>query len=140
MIYELNYHDISHQQKFNGIEVISHELSHQLFGNAVTCEWWSYNWLNEGFATLFEFHLADILYPYWNPKHFFNLRKLQNAFRLDSREETRSMTSEVTTPLEIKKSLDYVIYDKSGSVLRMFQNSVGEEIFTSALKLYLETK
>lgn len=44
MIYEVNYQDISHTQKLSGVDVISHELAHQFFGDSVTCEWWDYIW------------------------------------------------------------------------------------------------
>lgn len=44
MIYEVEYEDISHTQKLSGVDVISHELAHQFFGDSVTCEWWDYIW------------------------------------------------------------------------------------------------
>lgn len=44
MIYEENPDDISHAVKISGVNVISHELAHQFFGDSVTCEWWDYIW------------------------------------------------------------------------------------------------
>jgi aminopeptidase N len=44
MVYEENYDDIPHTQKLSGVDVISHELAHQFFGDLVTCEWWDYIW------------------------------------------------------------------------------------------------
>lgn len=35
--------------------VVAHEQAHMWFGDLVTCDWWKYTWLNEGFARYFQF-------------------------------------------------------------------------------------
>lgn len=59
-------------RQLNIVRLISHEFSHQNFGNRVSNQWWSYVWLKEGFATLFEVIGTDLVSGvcYFFMKHF----------------------------------------------------------------------
>lgn len=53
LLYEEGSTTLSAQQ--NIARIVAHEQAHMWFGDLVTCEWWSYTWLNEGFATYFQY-------------------------------------------------------------------------------------
>ncbi|CAG0904755.1 unnamed protein product, partial [Cyprideis torosa] len=62
LFYYLEGRDLIAQKK-SVIEVVSHELAHQWFGNLITMDWWSQLWLNEGAASFYQFFGADAYDP-----------------------------------------------------------------------------
>ena len=41
--------------------VIAHEFTHMWFGNLVTCKWWDYLFLNEGFARFYQYFAGTVV-------------------------------------------------------------------------------
>lgn len=99
------------------LKTVAHELGHQFFGNLVTCQWWEYIWLNEGFATYFEYTLVDNVHPNLRMRDHFNIQKLQNTLRVDALETTRAMHTYAETPTAIMSLFDRIAYDKCKHVL-----------------------
>ncbi|XP_032687648.1 putative aminopeptidase-2 [Odontomachus brunneus] len=122
------------------ISTIAHELVHTWFGNLVTCQWWDYIWLNEGFAEYLEWYATAQLLPEDQLMDQFVVYELQEALAKDLTDSAHPMTNPVKTPEEIKDIFDYVSYGKSSCVLRMLFNAFDEEVHKSALHNYLTTQ
>ncbi|XP_058812563.1 aminopeptidase N-like [Topomyia yanbarensis] len=118
--------------------IIAHEYIHQWFGNVVTNEWWSFLWLNEGFATLYEYYGAQLAFPENEFFEMFNSDVVQWALDADSREGTRPMSYSRGADLyQIWSLFDNIAYSKAGSVLNMFRNVLGESAWQAMIQIYL---
>ncbi|KAL5242092.1 hypothetical protein ACI65C_009502 [Semiaphis heraclei] len=120
------------------ITVVQHEFSHQWFGDLVTCSSWNYVWLNEAFATLFEYFAVHAAEPDWRIGDLFVIEQLQEALAYDHRPR-HPITANVNDPNEIEDIFDIITYNKGASVLRMLNHALNDDIFRTSLTLYLNT-
>lgn len=96
----------------NVASIIVHEYSHQWFGNRVAVKWWTYAWLKEGFATLFESVGTDLVFPELKYLDAFVFNVLQNVMISDATTSTRPMTHYAEEPRAITSLFDSVTYSK----------------------------
>lgn len=120
--------------------VISHELSHQWFGNLVTMKWWNNLWLNESFANFIENLPVDAMHPDWNIWMDYAMTWSLMALRRDAIDGVQAVQTDVNHPDEISTLFDgAIVYGKGGRLIGMLREYVGEADFKKGLKLYFET-
>lgn len=118
---------------------ITHELSHQWFGNLVTMKWWNDLWLNESFATMMEYVCVDALEPDWHIWLDQATYEVVQALRRDSLDGVQAIRTEVHHPDEISTIFDpSIVYAKGGRLLRMLQSYIGDEVLQAGLKSYFK--
>ncbi|OWA54223.1 Aminopeptidase N [Hypsibius exemplaris] len=126
-------------QKRAVASLVGHELSHMIFGNLLTCEWWSDSWLNEGFARFMEFEMLVWTKSSWNVRPMFNYWVVRDALAQDAHSATHALSdSSVQTPAEIDGMFDTITYAKGASILHMIKGIMGETPFFNALKAYVQ--
>ena len=117
--------------------VVSHELSHQWFGNLVTMKWWNNLWLNESFATMMEYVAVDAIHPEWNAWLDFASGESISALRRDAIDGVQAVQIEVNHPDEISSLFDgAIVYAKGARLLKMCRQFIGEDAFRAGLKSY----
>lgn len=98
--------------KQNIVTTIGHEYAHQWFGNLVTPKWWTYVWLNEGLASLFQNYATEWVFPEWKHLDAYVYEFVQNVMTFDATTDTRPMTYYVENPIAIPQIFDNIAYSK----------------------------
>lgn len=113
--------------------VIAHELSHQWWGNAVTCADWSELWLNEGFAV---FMTAAWKEAKWGRADYERELQLANKRWMAAKESGFDvpLSWQGTYPsLKLKRAMAYA---KAVVFLDTLRREVGERAFWRGVRLY----
>jgi aminopeptidase N len=114
--------------------LVAHELAHQWWGNLLTCREWPEAWLNEGFATYFEYVWRE--HAHGRDEADAELLNDTQAYLGEAGKYQRPVVCrQYNEPIEL---FDSHLYDKGGRVLHMLRHTLGDEVFWRALHLYAE--
>ncbi len=116
--------------------VVSHELSHQWFGDYVTPAWWDDIWLNESFANWMGYRIGNE----WRPELHISAGAIDEALRamdLDSYTVGRPIHQAITENDQIDAAFDDITYGKGGQVVAMIAAYMGDEKFREGVRLHM---
>ncbi|KAK3554440.1 hypothetical protein QTP70_023025 [Hemibagrus guttatus] len=119
--------------------VIAHELVHQWFGNIVTMDWWDDLWLNEGFASFFEYVGVEEAEPSWGMRDIMLIDDVFPVLVDDALLTSHPIIVDVSTPSEITSVFDAISYSKGASILRMLEDWIGRNNFRDGCRKYLKS-
>ncbi len=118
---------------------VTHELSHQWFGDLVTMEWWDDLWLNESFASIMEYYCTDMLYPDFEIWQSFYAGDCLAALRRDALPGVQAVQQEVHNPAEIATLFDgAIVYAKGARLILMLIRLLGEDKFDQGVRDYFD--
>ncbi|KFP11432.1 Glutamyl aminopeptidase, partial [Egretta garzetta] len=136
LLYDPNESASSNKQRVAA--VVAHELVHQWFGNIVTMDWWDDLWLNEGFASYFEFLGVNAAEPDWKMLEQVLIDDVLPVMKDDSLLSSHPIVVEVSSPAEITSVFDGISYSKGASILRMLQDWITPDLFQKGCQAYLK--
>lgn len=117
------------------VDVVSHEIAHQWFGDSVTESTWSDLWLSEGFATYF----AALFIQRFDGEQAFQ-DYMKQAAETYFRYEQHSKTPIFDRDTEVlMKLLNPNNYQKGAWVLHMLRSTIGDDAFFRGIRSYYES-
>lgn len=70
----------------------------------------------------------------------FTVDKVHSVFVDDSLENSLPLSHDANTPTELRERFGIISYTKGASVIRMFNHTLGHDIFIAGLRNYLDEK
>jgi aminopeptidase N len=119
------------------IDLMSHELGHQWFGDLLTTKSWAHIWLNEGFATFMEeiFHEENFGV---DEGAYDRLLAQEQAIDGDRRARRPIVWGKWTNdPIEV--FFTGHIYQKGATVLQMLRHQFGDSVFWKGINRYVNS-
>ena len=113
--------------------LVSHEIAHQWFGNAITERDWDDVWLSEGFATYFT-HLCE--------EHYLGREVMVAGLKRDITTILNAEKASPDTPVihrnlsDMGQVLNRFVYQKGGWVLHMLRGRIGANAFWTGIREY----
>jgi aminopeptidase N len=117
--------------------VVAHELAHQWFGNLVTMEWWNDIWLNEGFATNYEYTSLESIG--WSARELQQVdgSGTQQFLDTDSRNTSDPVVKPIANVWEAPSVFSGSTYPKGGAMLRQLRAILPEATLDAGITRYL---
>jgi aminopeptidase N len=112
--------------------LVSHELAHQWWGDLLTCREWSEAWLNEGFATYFEYVWRE--HAKGRDEADLELLVDTDGYLTEAGRYQRPVVCrQYDEPIHL---FDAHLYEKGGRVVHMLRHELGDAAFWRAIGHY----
>jgi aminopeptidase N len=119
-------------------ETVLHEMAHMWFGDLVTMRWWDDLWLNESFAELMGYLTVDRATRFEETWVDFSTSRKAWGYRADQLPSTHPVQGHVPDNRSALLNFDGISYAKGASVLRQLMATLGEEVFFTGVRAYVE--
>jgi len=103
----------------------AHELSHQWWGNWVTCKTPSDMWLNEGWASYNEFLMFEKIYD----KELAKLNLINKLYSIIRTAQLRDGNAIAISKVPEQNTYGMHVYDKGATTVHTLRNYLGDDVF-----------
>jgi alanyl aminopeptidase len=124
-------------ERRESVRTLTHEISHQWFGDLVTMPWWDDLWLAEAFANWMQDRI--VLRPEDAKRAEIDAQaEALHAMAEDSLASARQIRQPIAETNDMHSAFDDITYGKGSGVLLMFEHFLGRDVFQNGIRHHLE--